>query len=105
MAAQKMKPGEREGKSEEQEESLSPGSENLQPEASIATSHMHGTLASVELPATLTCSRPTASCQLPSSVTYTKTIKKKESPPIETLANVITGEGKHYTTLTCFPKL
>lgn len=101
-----MKPGDREGRSEEQEESFSPGSENLQPEASIATSHMHGTLASVGLPATLTCSRPTASCQLLSSVTYTKTIKKKkESPPIETLANVITGEGKHYTTLTCFPKL
>ena len=77
MAAQEMKPGEREGRSEEQEESFSPGSKNLQPEASIATSHMHGTLASVGLPATLTCSRPTASCQLLSSVTYTKIIKKK----------------------------
>lgn len=48
---------------------------------------------------------PPASCQFLLSVTYTKIIKRSESPPIEILANVITGKGKYYTALTCFCKL
>ena len=48
---------------------------------------------------------PPASRQLLLSVTYTKIIKKSESPPIDILANVIMGKGKYYTALTCFPKL
>lgn len=69
---------------------------------------MQGTPESIELPATLTCSGSTAWCQCPLRVTYTTIIKKneiKELAPIEILANVITGKGKYYVALTCFPKL